>query len=69
MTQVFPKCLLSFTVWVPVRVPPLDHAPDEPVEVVALRNASATELVLEGLHLSKRLNKEGVGGRATYRGR
>jgi magnesium chelatase subunit I len=31
--------------------------------------ASATELVLEGLHLSKRLNKEGVGGRATYRGR
>jgi len=31
--------------------------------------ASATELVLEGLHLSKRLNKEAVGGRATYRGR
>jgi magnesium chelatase subunit I len=31
--------------------------------------ASAAELVLEGLHLSKRLNKEGVGGRATYRGR
>ena len=31
--------------------------------------ASATEFVLEGLHLSKRLNKEGAGGRATYRGR
>jgi len=25
--------------------------------------------VLEGLHLSKRLNKEAVGPRATYRGR
>ena len=31
--------------------------------------ASAVELVLEGLHLSKRLNKEHVGARATYRGR
>ncbi len=31
--------------------------------------ASATEFILEGLHLSKRLNKEAVGGRATYRGR
>jgi magnesium chelatase subunit I len=31
--------------------------------------ASATEFVLEGLHLSKRLNKESAGGRATYRGR
>ena len=31
--------------------------------------ASAMELVLEGLHLSKRLNKEAVGSRATYRGR
>jgi magnesium chelatase subunit I len=34
--------------------------------------ASAAELILEGLHLSKRLNKDtvsGVGGRATYRGR
>ena len=29
--------------------------------------ASAVELVLEGLHLSKRLNKDGVDGRATYR--
>ncbi|MBH30278.1 MAG: magnesium chelatase [Actinobacteria bacterium] len=31
--------------------------------------ASAVELVLEGLHLSKRLNKEALGVRATYRGR
>ena len=31
--------------------------------------ASAVELVLEGLHLSKRLNKDAVGVRATYRGR
>jgi magnesium chelatase subunit I len=31
--------------------------------------ASATEFVLEGLHLSKRLNKDASGGRATYRGR
>ena len=31
--------------------------------------AAAVELVLEGLHLSKRLNKEAVGARATYRGR
>jgi magnesium chelatase subunit I len=31
--------------------------------------ASATEFVLEGLHLSKRLNKESMGSKATYRGR
>ncbi len=31
--------------------------------------ASAVELVLEGLHLSKRLNKEALGGRAQYRAR
>jgi magnesium chelatase subunit I len=31
--------------------------------------ASAAEFVLEGLHLSKRLNKESAGGRAAYRGR
>jgi magnesium chelatase subunit I len=31
--------------------------------------ASALEFVLEGLHLSKRLNKDAVGSRATYRGR
>ncbi|HET9075350.1 MAG TPA: sigma 54-interacting transcriptional regulator [Acidimicrobiales bacterium] len=31
--------------------------------------ASATEFVLEGLHLSKRLNKDASGSRATYRAR
>jgi magnesium chelatase subunit I len=31
--------------------------------------ASAVELVLEGLHLSKRLNKEASGGRSQYRSR
>ena len=31
--------------------------------------ASAVEFVLEGLHLSKRLNKDTLGGKATYRGR
>jgi magnesium chelatase subunit I len=31
--------------------------------------ASAAEFVLEGLHLSKRLNKESIGSKATYRGR
>ena len=31
--------------------------------------ASAVELVLEGLHLSKRLNKNGAGPRARFRGR
>jgi len=31
--------------------------------------ASAVELVLEGLHLSKRLNKDAAGPRATYRAR
>ena len=31
--------------------------------------ASAVELILEGLHLSKRLNKDAVGARAQYRAR
>ncbi|HEX2118836.1 MAG TPA: hypothetical protein VHF91_06610 [Acidimicrobiales bacterium] len=31
--------------------------------------ASAVEFVLEGLHLSRRLNKDASGARATYRGR
>jgi magnesium chelatase subunit I len=31
--------------------------------------ASATEFVLEGLHLAKRLNKDAAGGRAAYRAR
>ena len=38
---------------------------DKTPEVVA----SAVEFVLEGLHLSKRLNKDAVGARAQYRGR
>jgi magnesium chelatase subunit I len=31
--------------------------------------ASATEFILEGLHLTKRLNKDASGSKATYRGR
>jgi magnesium chelatase subunit I len=31
--------------------------------------ASALEFVLEGLHLTKRLNKDAVGGRAAYSAR
>ncbi len=31
--------------------------------------ASAVELILEGLHLTKRLNKDAVGGRASFRAR
>ncbi|HEV3505916.1 MAG TPA: sigma 54-interacting transcriptional regulator, partial [Actinomycetes bacterium] len=31
--------------------------------------ASATEFILEGLHLSRRLNKDRVSGRSAYRGR
>ena len=31
--------------------------------------ASSVEMILEGLHLSKRLNKDAVGNRATYRSR
>src|SRR5262249_43818764 len=30
---------------------------------------SAARVVLQGLHLSKRRNKDAVGGKATYRGR
>jgi magnesium chelatase subunit I len=40
-------------------------AGDESPAVVA----SAVELVLEGLHLTKRLNKDAIDGRATYRSR
>ena len=50
--------------------------PDLRKQVVALAGgespaevASAVEFVLEGLHLSKRLNKEAAGTRATYRSR
>ena len=30
--------------------------------------ATATEFILEGLHLNKRLNKDKVGGKVQYRG-
>ena len=46
-----------------------------PVRVLARESespaaiASAIELVLDGLHLSKRLNKDAAGPRATYRAR
>ena len=42
----------------------LTQGDESPAEV-----AAAVEFVLEGLHLSKRLNKDAVAGRATYRGR
>ncbi len=32
-------------------------------------NASAIELILEGMHLSKRLNKDAIGNRSSYRSR
>src|SRR5215216_3889137 len=47
----------------------------EPVSILtgddesAAAVASAVEFLLEGLHLSKRLNKDAAGGRAAYRGR
>jgi magnesium chelatase subunit I len=48
-----------------LRGPVMDLAGSETPAAVA----SAAEFVLEGLHLSKRLNKESARGRATYRGR
>jgi len=48
-----------------LRAPVMELAGSETPAAVA----SATEFVLEGLHLSKRLNKEAAGARATYRGR
>jgi magnesium chelatase subunit I len=50
-------------------IPGLREAIDHlgPFESPALM-ATAAELVLEGLHLHQRLNKEAEGGRATYRG-
>ena len=50
---------------VPVRALLDDEDDKESPAVVA----SAVELVLEGLHLSKRLNKEASGGRSQYRAR
>ncbi len=48
-----------------LRAPVLELAGEETPAAVA----SAVEFVLEGLHLSRRLNKEAVGAKATYRGR
>ncbi|MHB8244405.1 MAG: sigma 54-interacting transcriptional regulator [Acidimicrobiales bacterium] len=48
-----------------LRQPVLTVAGSESPAIVA----SAIELVLEGLHLSKRLNKDAAGPRATYRAR
>ena len=48
-----------------LRAPVMELAAGESPAAVA----SAVEFVLEGLHLSRRLNKESVGARATYRGR
>jgi magnesium chelatase subunit I len=42
---------------------------DLEVEETPAGVASAVEFVLEGLHLSKRLNKDSTGGKAAYRGR
>ncbi len=54
----------------------LSGMPDLRKQVLALGGeespaavASAVEFVLEGLHLSKRLNKDAAGTRSTYRGR
>jgi len=48
-----------------LREPVLELAGSESPAAVA----SALEFLLEGLHLSRRLNKESVGSRSTYRGR
>jgi magnesium chelatase subunit I len=48
-----------------LRAPVAQLTPTETPAAVA----SAVELVLEGLHLTRRLNKDAVGGRATYRSR
>ena len=51
-------------------IPALERAAASLTDVETPENiASAVELVLEGLHLSKRLNKDAVGGRAQYRSR
>jgi magnesium chelatase subunit I len=49
-----------------LRVPVAELAGEAPSPAAV---ASAVELILEGLHLSKRLNKDSVGARAQYRAR
>lgn len=55
---------------VPALAPPVQAllASEDGSESPAMA-ASAIELVLEGLHLGKRLNKDGTGARAQFRGR
>jgi len=50
----------------PLRQPVSQLVGDNPTPAAT---ASAVEFILEGLHLSKRLNKEAVGARAQYRAR
>jgi magnesium chelatase subunit I len=50
----------------PLQVPVAELVGESPSPAAV---ASAVELILEGLHLSKRLNKDSVGGRAQYRAR
>ena len=45
----------------------LGYAPDDLSDAALV--ASGVEFILEGLHLSKRLNKEALGASAVYRGR
>ena len=45
----------------------LGYAPDDLSDPALV--ASGVEFILEGLHLSKRLNKESLGGNAVYRSR
>jgi magnesium chelatase subunit I len=52
---------------VPALREPVDALLDGDTSVASI--AAATEFVLEGLHLSKRLNKDLSGSSATYRGR
>jgi magnesium chelatase subunit I len=58
---------VALVVAIPALAEPVTElvGPEAPPAVVA----SAVEFVLEGLHLSKRLNKDSAGARSTYRGR
>jgi magnesium chelatase subunit I len=59
--------LAGLVVEVPALRAPVDAlTPDDPSPAAI---AAAVEFVLEGLHLSKRLNKDDSGTSATYRGR
>src|SRR4029079_13120027 len=51
---------------VPALRDPVNAVPDDESPAAI---AAAVEFVLEGLHLSKRLNKDASGARSSYRGR